>query len=80
MAGSADAYYVGVGARVVFHEDEGRNDNGETHVGIRVPFGLHFEVTETSLELFGEIVPVLDVAPNTEFDIDAAVGVRYLFR
>lgn len=65
--------YFGVGGRVNFEDDD-------TEVGVRIPLGIAYMVENTSLELFGEIVPILDIAPDTEADINAGVGVRYYFK
>lgn len=73
--------YVGIGGRVKFKEENdgrGRNDD-DTLVGVRVPFGLSFLFNEAPVELFFEVVPVLDVAPDSDLDINAAVGARFYF-
>src|SRR5262245_3579462 len=51
--------YFGVGARVQFRE------NRDDKVGIRIPVGLSYLVEGAPLELFGELAPVVDVAPDT---------------
>lgn len=68
--GSLPVYY-GIGARI--HNQ----DNKDTEAGIRIPVGLDYKVDKTPLSLFVEIVPRLDVTPDTEFELDAAAGVRY---
>ena len=64
---------VGVGGRVVFR------DVGDDLLGIRVPLGLAYELDTAPIDFFGQIVPILDLAPSTEFDFDAAVGARFYF-
>jgi len=76
------AVYYGVGARIKWKEDDsgkGRDDD-RTTAGIRVPAGLSYLFSEVPLDLFAEIVPVLDIAPDTDFDIGVALGARYYFR
>ncbi|HEY4731941.1 MAG TPA: hypothetical protein VIH66_01695 [Gammaproteobacteria bacterium] len=68
--GSLPVYY-GIGARIL------NQDNKDTEAGIRIPVGLDYKVDKMPLSLFVEIVPRLDVTPDTEFELDAAAGVRY---
>ena len=65
-------FYYGVGGRVKIR------DNGD-RVGIRVPVGLSYIPEGTSLDIFFEVAPVLDVAPKTEFEFTAGIGIRYYF-
>ncbi len=58
---------------------EGHNAN-DAMIGIRVPLGLAFLPATAPLEFFLEIVPILDVLPDTDFDINGAIGVRFYFR
>lgn len=74
------AVYYGLGARVCFHEDNGRgHDDNDTTLGVRIPVGLDFFPAKSPIDIFLEIVPVLEVAPSTEFDLDAALGARFFF-
>ena len=68
--------YFGVGPRVKFETDD-----GDTIFGIRFPVGINYIYAEKRpLDLFFEVVPVLDRAPRIRFAFNAAVGVRYFFR
>ena len=64
--------YVGIGGRVKF----GENDD---FIGVRIPVGLAYLFEGIPLDVFLEVVPLLDVAPDTEFTLNAAIGVRYFF-
>ena len=64
-------FYFGLGARVKFAD--------KSTVGIRVPVGLNYFFKNDPFELFGEVVPILRVIPNTGFYFGAAAGVRYYF-
>lgn len=64
--------YFGIGGRVKFEE--------ETRVGIRIPVGVCYLFRNQPLDIFFEIVPVLDLTPETDFDINASVGVRFFFK
>ncbi len=66
--------YAGLGAR--FKGREGRSDR----LGVRVPVGLAYHVEEIPLEVFGEVVPILDLTPDSRFSLNAAIGVRYFFQ
>ena len=73
--------YFGLGGRIKLKEDDngqGRN-NDNALVGVRVPFGISYLVTDTPVEAFLEIVPILDIVPDTDFDITIAIGARFYF-
>lgn len=65
------ALYFGLGGRVLFAND--------TFLGIRVPLGLDYIFESTPLDIFIELVPIMDLAPATELDLNAALGVRLFF-
>ena len=71
--------YAGVGGRLKLEEDDGTNrrNDDDSLLGIRGPFGISYVFADFPIDLFIEIVPVLDVIPDTEFDINAAVGARF---
>jgi hypothetical protein len=76
--GGRTALYYGLGARIRFDEERsGQNHDDETTLGIRVPVGVDFYLGESRLTLFIEFVPVLRVAPSTELNLNAAMGIRY---
>ncbi len=69
--------YYGLGARVL---DIRRGSNsGSTRVGLRVPVGVYYRLPEPKLEFFGELVPVMDMAPDSEFSIHLGLGGRLIF-
>ena len=78
-------FYVGVGARFWdFGYRNANNDVSAFAIGIRVPIGVSFDFNNVPLDIFIQVVPVLDFfsgyAPHTVFiDFDASVGVRYWF-
>lgn len=63
--------YFGLGGRVKFDSDDS--------AGIRVPVGLAYMLENAPMDLFFEVVPIMDVLPDTEFDMQGALGVRYFF-
>ncbi|NJD92287.1 MAG: DUF3996 domain-containing protein [Geobacter sp.] len=71
--------YVGAGGRILFSDDSHGRHN-DTVLGVRVPLGISYIMAKAPVDFFVEIVPILDVVPNTEFDINAAIGARFYFR
>lgn len=65
------ALYYGFGGRIKMAE--------ETQVSLRIPVGVSYEFQDTSIELFLEIVPMLDLAPSTAAGFGGGVGFRYFF-
>ena len=70
-------FYVGVGAKVGFIE-KGDKD-GDTLVGIRVPVGVAMQFTRYPIELYFEVAPGIELAPETEADVTGGIGVRFYF-
>jgi hypothetical protein len=64
--------YYGIGGRLV--------DASDTRLGLRGVIGLDYLFRSSPLDLFFEVAPVLDLTPETEMDMEAAVGMRFYFR
>ena len=69
--GSLPLYY-GIGGRLLF-------DN-QDKVGIRFPLGIAYHFEHEPLEVFFEIVPILELMPATGLSGNGGVGIRYYFR
>lgn len=67
-------FYFGIGGRIKF-QDAPRDDI----FGVRIPLGLAYLFETAPLDVFIELVPMLDLAPDTDFDIAGSLGVRYFF-
>jgi len=65
--------YFGVGGRMIFR------DKIDDTFGVRFPVGLTYIFANYPFDIFGEIVPILDVAPDTDFDLEGAIGARFWF-
>lgn len=65
--------YFGGGARWVSREDK------DDKFGIRVPIGVEYLFEDLPLGAFIELVPVLNLTPDTDFDLEAGTGIRYFF-
>ena len=63
--------YYGLGAKVVLADN--------TNFGARIPLGINYIFDDAPLDIFAELVPGLDLAPDTEFDLAGGIGIRYFF-
>jgi len=63
--------YYGIGGRVKFEDD--------SRLGVRFPLGIDYLFAKSPLDCFLEIVPILDLAPKTDFGLNGAIGIRYFF-
>jgi len=70
-------FYYGLGGRLGFREKDGGDD--ETVVGIRIPLGLMLPVGGAPVDIFAEVVPVMDVIPGTDLGFNGGVGARIFF-
>ncbi|MEX0680781.1 MAG: hypothetical protein WD097_05320 [Balneolales bacterium] len=69
--GSIPLYY-GIGGRLRF--------TNEDQFGIRFPFGIAYHFEDDPLQIFLEIVPVLELIPGTDLAGNSGIGIRYYFR
>lgn len=66
--------YCGIGGRIKFE------DNNDNNVGVRFPVGLDYIFADNvPFDIFLEIVPILELAPDTDFGMEGAVGFRFFF-
>jgi len=65
--------YYGIGGRVQFREGNNQDDL----VGVRIPVGMTYLFANSPLELFFEVVPIVDLAPDTELDFNGGAGIRF---
>lgn len=63
--------YVGIGARVVLADD--------ASFGIRIPVGIDYLFADAPIDIFLELVPIMDLSPETDFGIGGGIGIRYWF-
>ncbi len=63
--------YFGLGARLKLED--------RTKFGVRIPVGVCYIFEDVSLDIFFELVPMFDLAPDTDFKIAGSIGVRYYF-
>jgi hypothetical protein len=79
--------YLGIGGRVKWQDsaNDGKGkgsaeEDGDTRVGIRIPLGVTYLFPKAPFDLFAELAPILDVAPESEMDVSVALGARFYFR
>jgi len=72
-------FYYGIGGRIRFTDKERGRDDDKTRLGVRLPLGLAYLFEKVTLDIFVEVVPILDLVPETEFGLNAAIGLRYFF-
>ncbi len=65
------AVFYGFGARV--------KTEPQTRAGIRIPFGVTYIFEGAPLDIFFQIVPLLDMAPSTEANVNIGAGIGYYF-
>lgn len=63
--------YYGFGGRIIFKD--------ETQFGFRVPVGISWLLGGAPLDLFIEVAGIVDIIPETDFDMNAGIGIRYVF-
>lgn len=67
----------------IYYGIGGRFNNGggyDGSFGVRGVFGIAWFPRSTPIDIFLELVPVLQLTNSTGFGIDAGVGIRYFFQ
>jgi hypothetical protein len=64
-------FYMGIGGRIKLDD--------ESRLGARVPIGVVYVSDEYPLDVFFEVVPLLDLVPETSFTVNGGIGLRYYF-
>jgi hypothetical protein len=72
-------FHFGLGGRIKLVDDEGRGKDDDDRIGVRFPLGLDYLFAKSPLEAFLEIAPILDLAPESDFEINGGIGLRYYF-
>lgn len=69
--------YYGVGGRIVFADNFPNQGDNQAIIGIRGPVGLNYLLEDAPIGLFLEVAPILNIVPETDFDVDGAIGIRF---
>jgi hypothetical protein len=68
--------YFGGGTRyITCREDEEKKKDDK--FGIRIPVGIEYLFWDSSLGIFLELVPVLNLTPDTDFEFGSGIGIRF---
>lgn len=65
--------YVGVGGRIL-------GNRNTAIAGVRVAGGVAWLPAGAPLDVFLEIAPTVDLAPETELNVDGGIGIRFFFQ
>jgi len=65
--------YFGAGLRWMYREHK------DNKLGIRIPAGIEYQFQDLPMGAFFELVPVLNLRPDTDFDLEGGIGIRYFF-
>lgn len=68
-------FYYGLGGRLQLREGSG--DEGRDKLGLRIPLGASWSPPAVRVDVFLELVPVVDLLPDTEPAMNGALGVRF---
>ncbi len=68
------ALHYGLGGRLRIEED------GADRIGPRFPLGVTYFADGGRVGIFLQVAPVLDLAPDTDLDVQAGLGARYFWR
>lgn len=66
--------YYGIGGRIKV------GGFGGDRIGVRFVGGLVYYVPGSPVDIFGEIVPIMDFAPSIDVQLNVGIGARYYFR
>jgi hypothetical protein len=69
--------YIGIGARVKLADEP--HNYPDLRAGVRIPFGLEYVFVRVPVGLFFELVPVIDLTPESDWGGNSAIGFRYYF-
>jgi len=51
----------------------------ETRFNARIPLGISYMFETAPVDIFFQMVPMLDLVPSTDIDFNAGAGVQYYF-
>lgn len=71
--------YFGIGATLWTYDHDHKRHHDETGAGVRFPVGLAWLAPRAPFEAFFELVPQMNLVPDSDFDLDAAIGARFYF-
>lgn len=66
--------YYGIGGRMKIRH------NAASRIGVRGVLGITYYPVQIPIDIFLEVVPVFNIIPSTELDMEAGLGFRYYFK
>lgn len=69
--------YYGIGGRLVFADDYPDTGDNNIVLGARLPIGINYLLENSPIGLFFEVAPIINIVPETDFDVDGAIGIRF---
>lgn len=72
--------YYGIGGRLILINDDDDPepaDDDDAVLGVRVPVGINYLFEDNPIGVFLEVAPIINIIPDTDFDADAALGIRF---
>jgi hypothetical protein len=73
------AFHYGIGGKASFVDNENENEGNDTVIGARIPLGLMIPLRHHPVDFFVEVVPTIDLAPDTEFGVNGGIGAHLFF-
>ncbi len=73
------AFYYGIGGKASFVDNDNENEGNDTVIGARIPLGLMIPLRHHPVDFFVEVVPTIDLAPDTEFGVNGGIGAHLFF-
>lgn len=71
------AFYYGIGGKASFVDND--NDGQDTVIGARIPLGLMIPLRNHPIDFFVEVVPTIDLTPDTDFGVNGGIGMHLFF-
>lgn len=71
--------YYGIGGRIIFADDYPDPGDENAILGARIPVGVNYLFDDSPVGLFLEVAPIVNIVPETDFDLDGSLGVRFYF-
>lgn len=73
------AFYYGIGGKASFVDNDNEGEGNDTVIGARIPLGLMIPLRHHPVDFFVEIVPTIDLAPDTDFGVNGGIGAHLFF-
>ena len=72
------AFYYGIGGKASFI-DKNNDEGQDVVIGARIPLGLMIPLRNHPIDFFFEVVPTVDLTPDTGFGVNGGIGMHLFF-